>query len=49
MINLNHHIYRCGPNENYDFSDEAFKDTDKLRKHIEPWLTLTACFTASLH
>lgn len=39
MINLNRHIYRCGPNENYDLSDEDVKDTDKLRKHIEPWLT----------
>jgi len=39
MTNLNHHIYRCGPNENYDLSDEDIKDTDKLRKHIEPWLT----------
>ena len=29
MINLNCHIYRCGPNENYDFSDEDFRDTDK--------------------
>jgi hypothetical protein len=39
MINLNHHIYRCGPNKNYDLSDEDLKNTDKLRKHIEPWLT----------
>ena len=39
MINLNRHIYRCGPNESDDLSDEALKDTDKLRKHIEPWLT----------
>jgi hypothetical protein len=39
MINLNHHIYRCGPIENYDLSDEDIKKTDKLRKHIEPWLT----------
>jgi len=39
MINLNHHIYRCGPNENYDLSEGDIKDTDKLRKHIEPWLT----------
>jgi len=39
MINLNRHIYRCGPNKNYDLSDEALKDTDKLRKNIEPWLT----------
>ena len=39
MINLNHHIYRCGPNENCDLSDEDLKDTDRFRKHIEPWLT----------
>lgn len=44
MIILNHHIYRCGPNENYDLSDydlsdEDIKNTGKLRKHIEPWLT----------
>jgi len=38
MINLNDHIYRCGPNENYDLSD-ADIDVEKLRKHIEPWLT----------
>jgi len=39
MINLSCNIYRCGPNENYDLSDEALKDTNKLRKNIEPWLT----------
>lgn len=39
MINLNRHIYRCGPNESDDLSDEALKNTDKLRRHIEPWLT----------
>ena len=39
MINLNHHIYRCGPIENYDLSDEDINNTDKFRKHIEPWLT----------
>ncbi|MBN1842597.1 MAG: SIR2 family protein [Deltaproteobacteria bacterium] len=39
MINLNRHIYRCGPNKNYDLSDEDLTDTDKFRKHIEPWLT----------
>lgn len=39
MINLNHHIYRCGPNKNCDLSDEDIKDTDTLRKYIEPWLT----------
>jgi hypothetical protein len=39
MINLNHHIYGCGPNESYDLSDEDLKDTEKLRKLIEPWLT----------
>lgn len=39
MINLNKHIYRCGPNENDDLSDEDLKDTVKLRKQIEPWLT----------
>ncbi len=39
MVNLNHHIYRCGPIENYDLSEEDIKSTDKFRKHIEPWLT----------
>jgi len=39
MINLNRHIYRCGPYENYDLSDEDIKDAEKLRQHIEPWLT----------
>jgi hypothetical protein len=39
MINVNPHIYRCGPNEEYDLSDEDIKDTDKFRKYIEPWLT----------
>jgi hypothetical protein len=39
MIYFNQHIYRCGPNENYDLSEEALKDTDNFRKHIEPWLT----------
>ena len=39
MINLNQHIYRCGPNESFDLSNDALKETDKLRKHIEPWLT----------
>lgn len=39
MLNLNHHIYRCGPNENYNLSNEDIQDTDKFRKHIEPWLT----------
>ena len=29
MINLNCHIYRCGPNENYGLSDQDFRDTDK--------------------
>ncbi len=38
-MNLNCHIYRCGPNENFNLSDEDLKDTDKFRKHIEPWLT----------
>lgn len=38
-MNLNSHIYRCGPNENFDLSDEDLKDTDKFRKNIEPWLT----------
>jgi len=46
MINLNHHIYRCGPIENYDLSDEDINNTDKFRKHIEPWLT--AVFQAVL-
>lgn len=39
MINLHHHIYRCGPNENYDLSNDDLNDTNKFRKHIEPWLT----------
>ncbi len=39
MTNLNHHIYRCGPNGNDDLSEDALEDTDKLRKQIEPWLT----------
>jgi len=39
MINLNYHIYRCGPNKNYEVLDEDLKDTEKLRKFIEPWLT----------
>jgi hypothetical protein len=39
MINLNHNIYRCGPNESGDLSNVDPKDTDKYRKHIEPWLT----------
>jgi hypothetical protein len=39
MVNYNPHIFRCGPNEKYDLSDEDLKDTDKFRKLIEPWLT----------
>ena len=39
MINLNQHIYRCGPNESDDLSEEDLRDTEKLRKQIEPWLT----------
>ena len=39
MINLNQHIYRCGPNEKCDLSNDDLKDTNKFRKHIEPWLT----------
>lgn len=39
MIDLNQHIYRCGPNESHDLSADALEDTDKFRKHIEPWLT----------
>jgi hypothetical protein len=39
MVNLNCHIYRCGPNESYDLSDDDVKETAKFRKHIEPWLT----------
>lgn len=39
MINLNKHIYRCGPNVNDDISDDSFQDIIKFRKHIEPWLT----------
>ena len=39
MITLNQHIYRCGPNENYDLSEEDLKETNRFRKHIEPWLT----------
>lgn len=39
MINLNHHIYRCGPNQNCELSEGEIKETGKLRKLIEPWLT----------
>ena len=39
MINLNQHIYRCGPNENNNLSDDALKNTKDFRKKIEPWLT----------
>jgi len=39
MINLNPHIYHCGPNKNYDLSDKDLREIGKLRKHIEPWLT----------
>lgn len=39
MINFNPHIYRCGPNESNNLSDEDMKQTDNLRKQIEPWLT----------
>lgn len=39
MIGLNQHIYRCGPNESHNLSEDTLKDTDKFRKHIEPWLT----------
>ncbi len=39
MISLNPHIYRCGPNDNYNLSGDDLKETDKLRKNIEPWLT----------
>lgn len=38
MINLNPHIYRCGPHEDNTLSDDDLNET-KLRKHIEPWLT----------
>lgn len=38
MLDLTNHIYRCGPNENCNVSEDAFKDTD-LRRQIEPWLT----------
>lgn len=36
MINLNPHIYRCGPNGDYNLSDESLKDTDEFRKHVDP-------------
>jgi hypothetical protein len=39
MLNFNRHIYRCGSNENYDLLDEDIENTNKFRKHIEPWLT----------
>jgi hypothetical protein len=39
MINLNKHIYRCGPSQNYDLTDEDVQDPKPLRRHIEPWLT----------
>ncbi|OPY59867.1 MAG: hypothetical protein A4E57_04643 [Syntrophorhabdaceae bacterium PtaU1.Bin034] len=38
MLDLTNHIYRCGPNENCNVSEDAFKETD-LRRQIEPWLT----------
>jgi len=36
---LNQHIYRCGPNEEYNVTSDQLENTDKLRKNIEPWLT----------
>jgi hypothetical protein len=39
MIDLQKHIYRCGPSENCDVSDEELEQTPKLRRAIEPWLT----------
>ena len=39
MINFNPHVYRTGPNENFNLTAEELKETDKLRKNIEPWLT----------
>jgi hypothetical protein len=39
MIDLSPHIYRCGPNGGHDLSNENLQDTDRFRKHIEPWLT----------
>jgi len=42
VINLNQHIYRCGPKGSNDLSEEDLKDTNKLRelhRKIEPWLT----------
>ncbi len=39
MINLNPHIYRCGPKEDNNLSSKDLENTDKFRRHIEPWLT----------
>lgn len=39
MISLKEHIYRCGSNGSYDISEDELKNTDKLRRNIEPWLT----------
>lgn len=39
MINLNQHIYHCGPNERLDLTDDDFEDHSTFRKDIEPWLT----------
>lgn len=38
-MDLSKHVYRCGPNENLNVSDEDIKNTRTLRTHIEPWLS----------
>ncbi len=39
MLNLNPHIFRCGPNESYVLTEDEVAEPTKFRKHIEPWLT----------
>lgn len=40
MIDLSRHIYRCGPSNDHNVSDEDIKNPEKkLRRCIEPWLT----------
>jgi hypothetical protein len=35
MINFRNHIYRCGPNESNNLSDEDLKDTDKFPLFVD--------------
>lgn len=39
MISLSQHVYRCGPRQGDDLSEDEISGTEKLRKDIEPWLT----------